>query len=49
MTTLEITYHFTESREDTDTKRQISKGHSLGNTYVWVVQIQGVHINVIMT
>ena len=33
----------------THTQRQISKGHSLGNTYVWVMQIQGVHINIIFT
>ena len=33
-----------ESQEETDRKRQISKGHSLGNTYVWVMQILGVHL-----
>ena len=28
---------------------QNHKRHSLGNTYVWVMQIQGVHINIIFT
>ena len=38
-----------ESHEETGRKRQISKGRSLINTYVWVMQIQGVHVNIIFT